>query len=52
MDARDNQVVGGANMKVMTVQEFIDWTPETEGNITAKVVRARKIGSAVCALRT
>lgn len=47
MDAGNNTLVGGMYMKVMTVQEFIDWTPETEGNITAKVVKARKVGSSV-----
>jgi len=34
-------------MRVMSTQEFIDWTPEEHSNVSTKVVRARKVGSSV-----
>ena len=31
----------------MTLEEFINWTPEEHSNCSSKVVRARKVGSNV-----
>lgn len=34
-------------MKRMSVQEFIDWTPEEHSNVSIKVIRAKLVGSSV-----
>lgn len=47
MDAGNNQAVGGMDMKMMSTEEFINWTPESESNCIIEVVRAKKVGSYV-----
>jgi len=34
-------------MRIMTLEEFINWTPEEQLLCSSKVVRARKVGSSV-----
>jgi len=34
-------------MRIMTLEEFINWTPEEHSNCSSKVVRAKLVGSSV-----